>query len=84
VPTWIISPHAKKHHLEPTIYEHSSTLKFLETIFGLPTVASINHQFDKSTPATDNAAAGGAASGPPAPPRDGLQTIGDLTECFEF
>jgi phospholipase C len=84
VPTWIISPYAKKRHLEPALYEHSSTLKFVETIFGLRTLASINHRFDNSTPATDNAAAGGAASGPPAPPRDGLQTIGDLTECFEF
>jgi phospholipase C len=82
VPTWVISPHAKPGHLETTLYEHSSTLKFIESVFELPTEASINHKFDVSTPGADNAAAGGASTGPPAPPRDGLTTIGDLTECF--
>ena len=83
VPTWIISPHAKARHLETTLYEHASTLKLIERVFDLPTIASINHQFDDHTPATDNAAATGS-SGPAAPPRDALQVIGDLTECFDF
>jgi phospholipase C len=82
VPTWVISPHAKAAHLEPTLYDHSSTLKFVEAVFGLPTLASINHQFDVSTPGANNDAAGGAPTGPPAPPRDRLTSIGDLTECF--
>jgi phospholipase C len=85
VPTWVVSPWAKPGHLEPTVYEHSSVLKFIETAFDLPTLASINHKFDDSTPGgPNNEASGGAATGPPAPPRDRIQWIGDLTECFMF
>jgi phospholipase C len=85
VPTWVISPYAKKSHLEPTVYEHASTLKLLEAVFGLPTLASVNHLFDSSTPGgPNNEAAGGAEVGPPAPPRDGRGDIGDMLECFEF
>jgi hypothetical protein len=32
----------------------------------------------------NNEAANGAATGPPARPRDGLHAIGDLTECFQL
>jgi phospholipase C len=85
VPTWVISPFAKKAHLESTLYEHSSILKFIETIFGLPTLASVNHQFDSATPGgPNNQAANGSTVGPPAPPRDGRSNIGNLTECFQF
>ncbi len=85
VPTWVISPFAKRGHLETTLYEHSSILKFVETVFGLPTLASINHRFDSATPGgPNNQAADGGAFGPPAPPRDGLSEIGNLMECFEF
>jgi phospholipase C len=85
IPTWVISPFAKKSHLEPTIYEHTSILKFLEAVFELPTLASVNHRFDTSTPGgPNNQASNGQTLGPPAPPRDGLDTIGDLLECFEF
>jgi len=85
VPAWVISPFAKKSHLEPALYEHTSTLKFLEAVFGLPTLASINHQFDQSTPGgPNNEAANGQSAGPPAPPRDGLAAVGNLMECFEF
>ena len=45
VPTWVISPYAKQQHLEPTVYEHSSILKFIEKVFDLPTLASVNHRF---------------------------------------
>jgi len=31
-----------------------------------------------------NVAANGQASGPPAPPRDGLAQIGDFLEAFDF
>jgi len=83
VPTWVISPHARTSHLEGTLYEHSSTLRFIERLFGLPTIASINHQFDEHTPGgVDNLAANGEPLGPPAPPRDRLLQIGDLSECF--
>ena len=60
-------------------------LKFIETIFGLPALASINHRFDTATPGgPNNEAAGGSPSGPPAPPRDGRTDIGNLLECFSF
>jgi phospholipase C len=67
------------------VYEHSSTLKFLEAVFGLPTLASVNHMFDESTPGgPNNAAANGQPTGPAAPPRDGRSDIGNLMECFSF
>ena len=85
VPAWVISPHAKKSHLETTVYEHTSTLKFIEAVFGLPTLASINHRFDESTPGgPNNEASAGCPTGPPAPPRDSLPDIGNLMECFTF
>jgi phospholipase C len=84
VPTWVISPYAKKSHLEPTLYEHTSTLKFIESVFGLPTLASVNHEFDTSTPIGANYEAGTGQVGPPAPPRDGLSAVGDLMECLDF
>lgn len=85
VPTWVISPYARPGHLEPTIYEHNSILKFIEAVFGLPTLASVNHRFDHRTlGGPNNQAANGAPYGPPAPPRDGRRDIGDLMECFDF
>ncbi len=83
VPTWIISPYAKKAHLATKLYEHSSILKFIERVFGLPTLASVNHLFDKETPGgPNNEASAGNATGPAAPPRDGLKQLGDLLECL--
>jgi phospholipase C len=79
------SPFAKKGHLEPTLYEHSSILKFIEAVFGLPSLASINHQFDAGSPGgPNNDAASGSPTGPPAPPRDGRGDIGDMLGCFQF
>ena len=85
VPTWVVSPWARKAHLETRLYEHSSVLKFIERTFGLPSLASLNHRFDQGTPGgPNNEAAGQSATGPAAPPRDGLAAIGDLSECFAF
>ena len=85
VPTWVISPFARKSHLESTVYEHSSLLKFVERVFDLPTLASVNHQFDSQTPgAPFNDAANGGNYGPPAPPRDYRTPIGDMTQCFAW
>jgi phospholipase C len=85
VPTWVISPFAKKSHLEATVYEHTSTLKLLEAVFELPTLASVNHAFDAATPGGANyQAANGGPAGPPAPPRDGRSDIGNMLECFSF
>jgi hypothetical protein len=60
--------------------EHTSSLKLLEALHGLPTLASRNHSFDSSTPTGSNYAAGGA----PAPPRDGNEQISDLLDLFAF
>jgi phospholipase C len=84
VPTWVISPFAKKGHVEPALYDHASILKFIETIFDLPTLASINDRFDHSTPGGSNYEAATGGSGPPAPPRDAMVDIGNLMECFSF
>jgi len=84
VPMLIISPYARRGYVSGQLYEHSSILKFIERRFGLPSLASINHQFDTSTPGTNNDAAHGQAFGPPAPPRDGLPHIGDFSEVFDF
>lgn len=84
VPTLVISPYAKRGYVSGQLYEHASILKFIERRFGLPTLASINHQFDSSTPGANNDAADGKASGPPAPPRDRLSAIGDFYEVLDF
>jgi phospholipase C len=84
VPTLVISPYAKRGYVSGQLYEHASILKFIERRFGLPTLASVNHQFDSSTPGVNNDAADGKVSGPPAPPRDGLSAIGDFYEVLDF
>ena len=84
VPTWVISPYSKKGHVSGAQCEHASVLKFVERTFHLPTLASINHQFDVQTPGANNDAAGGQPFGPPAPPRDGRSDVGDLYDCLVF
>ncbi len=84
VPMLVISPWARRGYVSGQLYEHASILKFIERRFNLPTLASINHQFDASTPSLYNDAAKGHISGPPAPPRDGLAQIGDFYEAFDF
>jgi phospholipase C len=76
VPLFVISPLAKKGHVDTSYSDHASVLKFIEHVFGLPTLASINHAFDTSTP---NVGQGG---GKPFPPRDGSSAISNLTQCF--
>ncbi|HEY4412953.1 MAG TPA: alkaline phosphatase family protein [Gaiellaceae bacterium] len=81
VPLWVISPHARKGVVKSAKpADHTSTLKFIERVFGLPTLASRNHAFDSSTPTGANYQAGGA----PAPPRDGLASLSDLFDLFTF
>src|SRR6266849_6181377 len=84
VPTWVISPFAKPGHLEPTVYEHTSTLKFIEAVYKLHTVASANPLFDLGTPSGGNYQAATGPVGPPAPPRDANPRIGNLMQCFAF
>src|SRR2546430_16920185 len=84
VPTWVVSPLAKPAHLEPTVYEHTSTLKLIESVFNLPTLASANHGFDAGTPSGGQYQAATRPGGPPAPPPDSLHSIGNLMECFAF
>jgi phospholipase C len=81
VPLWVVSPYARKGPVvsrRPA--EHTSTLKFLERLFGLPTLASRNDLFDTATPTGSNYQANGA----PAPPRDGRTDISDLFDLFAF
>src|SRR2546421_9024222 len=84
VSTLVVSPWARRGYVSAQLYEHSSILKFIERRFGLPPLASVNHQFDTSTPGTNNDAANGKPTGPAAPPRDGLDQIGDFYEAFDF
>jgi phospholipase C len=84
VPMLVVSPWAKRGYVSGQLYEHSSILKFIERRFGLPSLASVNHLFDVSTPGTKNDAANGQSLGPPARPRDGLSQIGDFYEVFNF
>jgi phospholipase C len=81
VPLWVVSPYAKRGVVASTRpAEHTSSLKLLEALHGLPTLTSRNHSFDSATPTGSNYAAGGA----PAPPRDGNQHISDLLDLFDF
>ncbi len=84
VPMLVISPWIRRGYVSGQLYEHTSILKFIERRFNLPTLASVNHQFDTSTPSQYNDAANGHPSGPPAPPRDGLAQIGDFYEAFDY
>lgn len=77
VPMIVISPLAKKDHVDLTYSDHASVLKFIEHVFGLPTLASLNHEFDKRTPP-----GAGQGGGKPFPPRDGNPAISNLTQCF--
>ncbi len=79
VPMLVISPFAKKGYVDTVFQDHGSFLKFIEAVFGLPTLASINHTFDTSTPTTNN-----STNGAPFPPRDGNPATGNLTQCFTF
>jgi phospholipase C len=81
VPLWVVSPFARRGPVisrKPA--DHVSTLKFIERLHGLPTLASRNHQFDHSTPTGGDYDTGGL----PAPPRDGLSSISDLFDLFQF
>jgi phospholipase C len=81
VPLWVVSPYAHKGVVKSAKpADHTSMLKFVERVFGLPTLASRNHGFDSSTPTGANYEAGGA----PAPPRDGLASLSDLFDLFTF
>ena len=81
MPLWVISPFARRGPiLSRKPADHVSTLKFIERVWDLPTLASRNHTFDVSTPTGGNYQAGGA----PAPPRDGLAGLSDLFDLFDF
>jgi phospholipase C len=81
VPLFVVSPHARRGPVVSSRpADHTSTLKLIERLHGLPTLASRNHSFDSSTPTGTNYNAGGAA----APPRDGLAAISDLYDLFTF
>jgi phospholipase C len=82
VPLWVISPQARPGPvLSSKPAEHTSTLKLIEAVYGLPTtLTEQNLQFNSGTPTGGNYQANGA----PAPPRDGRNDISDLLDLFEF
>jgi len=40
VPTIVISPYAKPHHVSHDVYDHTSILRFIESRFGLPAMTA--------------------------------------------
>jgi phospholipase C len=81
VPLWVVSPYAKRGPIQTSLpADHTSTLKLLERLHGLPTLASENQAFDSATPTGSDYQAGGA----PAPPRDAREDLSDLLDAFAF
>jgi phospholipase C len=82
VPLWVISPLLRRRGVVATRRpaDHVPTLKLIERLHGLPTLAARNHAFDHATPIDPWRETAGA----PAPPRDGLDALSDLTELFAF
>jgi phospholipase C len=81
VPLWVVSPYARKGVVTSALpADHASTLKLIEALHGLPTLASRNHRFDSGTPTGSNYQANGA----PAKPRDGDASLSDLLDLFAF
>jgi phospholipase C len=81
VPLWVISQYVEPGPVQSSLpAEHTSTIKLIEALHGLPTLTSRNHLFDTSTPTGSNYQAGGA----PAPPRDGRDDISNLLDLFRF
>jgi hypothetical protein len=77
----VVSPFAKKGPVASSLpADHSSTLKLIESVFGLPTLASRNDLFDVSTPTGGNYQANDA----PAPPRDDRNDLSDLLDLFDL
>ena len=80
VPMLVISPHARQGAVDTTFSDHGSVLKLVEHVFGLPTLASVNHAFDRATPR--RGPSGYQGGGRPFPPRDGNPRTSNLTQCF--
>jgi phospholipase C len=81
VPLWVISPYARRGPIQTELpADHTSTIKLLQRLQGLPTLASQNHRFDAGTPTGSNYQAAGAR----APPRDERDDLSDLLDAFAF
>lgn len=81
VPLWVVLPYAKEGPvLSSRPAEHTSMLKLIEALHGLPTLASRNHRFDSGTPTDSNNQVGGA----PSPPRYARSELSDLLDRFSF
>jgi phospholipase C len=81
VPMLVISPHAKQGAIDTTFSDHASVLKLIEHVYGLPTLASVNHVFDRSTP-RHGPSWPYQGDGAPFPPRDANPKTSNLTQCF--
>ena len=84
VPTWVVSPYAKRANLEPRLYDHTSTLRFIERVFDLPTLASVNHLFDTETPGGPNNEAADGKHRPTRSARDGYSVSAISRSAFDF
>jgi phospholipase C len=78
VPTVIVSPLIPKGLIDPTIYDHTSVLATMESIFGLQPLTerdthaqTLDHLFSLATPRTD------APTTLPAPAQSGIRCPGD-------
>jgi len=72
VPLWVVSPHARRGVItsnKPA--DHTSTLKFIERLWGLPTLASRNHLFDENTPLSGSPTPAWIYGTDPARPQNG-------------
>ena len=81
VPLWVdVAVREAGRVADAPAAEHTSTLKLIERCTGSRRSPRANTRFDASTPT------GATTRGErrPAPPRDGLETISDLTELFHM
>jgi len=53
VPMIIISPYSRSGHISSTVYEFSSVLKFMEEVFGLPSLTERDHKANDMSDAFD-------------------------------
>ena len=66
VPLVVISPWARRHYVSHVRHEHTSLLRFIETLFGLPALTARDANSDALLDMFDFAAAGEVPDAPPA------------------
>ena len=74
IPLIVVSPYAKKGHVDHVYYDHVSILKFIERNWRLPTVSAVSRD-NLPNPKSSERHSERTPSGP---------TLGDLTSLFTF